>query len=132
MAWFTRKKPSVSEPSGELGLSSSGDTGGPRDPQAGNIGGVARDTQGGPEDDSGKTQNADGSTPGNTAGSAASGGGPSGNVAALVDSDPVNVEQSGLYVFGTDGAERRWSLIWPMMSGRRTTSWGTMVAQTPS
>jgi Ca2+-binding RTX toxin-like protein len=49
--------PTLTEPNGELGLFTQRDPewnknkGGPRDPQAGNIGGTQRDTQGGPEDD---------------------------------------------------------------------------------
>ena len=48
--------PTIFEPNGELGLVDQDDPdwndqhGGPRDPQPGNIGGVQRDTQGGPED----------------------------------------------------------------------------------
>jgi hypothetical protein len=42
----------LSEPAGELGLSQSGDNGGPRDPQGPNAS-AQRDTQGGPEDDRG-------------------------------------------------------------------------------
>ena len=53
---------SLSEPNGELGLSQSGDTGGPRDPQPGNTQG-SLDTQGGPEDDSSISQDVHGSTP---------------------------------------------------------------------
>jgi len=56
----------LTEPNGELGLSSSGDTGGPRDPQPGNLKG-RRDTQGAPEDDSGKILTIHGSTPGSAA-----------------------------------------------------------------
>jgi Ca2+-binding RTX toxin-like protein len=47
----------MTEPNGELGLFTSkypqwqANTGAPRDPQPGNIGGTQRDTQGGPEDD---------------------------------------------------------------------------------
>ena len=43
----------LTEPDGELGLTDKGETGGPRDPQPGNNGGVNRDTTGGPEDDRG-------------------------------------------------------------------------------
>jgi Ca2+-binding RTX toxin-like protein len=43
---------SFADATGELGLDKSGDNGGPRDPQPGNIGGSQRDTQGAPEDDS--------------------------------------------------------------------------------
>jgi Ca2+-binding RTX toxin-like protein len=53
---------SLSEPNGELGLGD-GDNGSPRDPQPGNTN-AGRDTQGAPENDSGKQPTASGSTPG--------------------------------------------------------------------
>ena len=85
---------SLVEPDGELGLSSEGDTGGPRDPQPGNIGGVARDTQGGPEDDSTKILTADGSTPGNDEGGNTGGGTTAPTIDSLSGSpDPVTLGQ---------------------------------------
>lgn len=54
---------SLAEPNGELGLQSHSNTGGPRDPQAGN-GRGPYDDSGAPEDDSAKVLTDDGSTPG--------------------------------------------------------------------
>ncbi|MBT6147920.1 MAG: hypothetical protein HN712_06715 [Gemmatimonadetes bacterium] len=54
---------SLAEPNGELGLQSHSNTGGPRDPQAGN-GRGQYDDSGAPEDDRTKVLTDDGSTPG--------------------------------------------------------------------
>jgi Ca2+-binding RTX toxin-like protein len=91
---------SLTNPNSEIGLTTS-DTGGPRDPQAGNLPGVGRDTQGGPENDRGLTASPAGSTPGAPSASAAAGASAAGG--AIPSSDQVTGAQSSLYVFGTVG-----------------------------
>jgi Ca2+-binding RTX toxin-like protein len=101
----------MTEPDGELGLFTHSDPqwqanhGGPRDPQAGNIGGGHRDTQGSPEDDRG-TALPLANTPAGPAPASSTVAGNSTNALlsqVFVSPDPSNPAQNVLFVGGTNG-----------------------------
>jgi Ca2+-binding RTX toxin-like protein len=102
---------SLTEPNGELGLFTQQDPqwtanlGAPRDPQPGNVGGTARDTQGGPEDDRG-TALPLAAVPALAPSGSSS---PAGNVADVtvgqvyVAADPSNPSALALFLGGSNG-----------------------------
>jgi hypothetical protein len=101
---------SMTEPNGELGLFTHSDPqwhanhGGPRDPQAGNIGGTHRDTPGAPEEDRGTAMPLV-NTPAGPAGASSTVAGNSTNVLlnqVFVAPDPSNPAQNVLFVGGTN------------------------------
>lgn len=100
---------SMTEPNGELGLFTHSDPqwaanhGSPRDPQPGNVGGSARDTQGGPEDDRGTSLPLNATPAMVPAGSVATNATDATVGAVYVATDPSNAAARALFVGGTNG-----------------------------